>query len=859
MFDLAAPLIGISNSFSGIFGGKNYSSIDKLLNVHMKMLDNISSKLDNVQQGILFVLANQDRYKEEINAIPAKTIEELYKKDIEGLFIIIREKVEGYVLEKENNTLTSQKTKLIFDEILRELQIARGRIMLIDSYLILPVIVTCLHFELFCMILANQPKIYIKVVLNSYKKWINKAISSEYIDGEEVKSKLKDDYENQSNKINKSMQEFDLTYTYTSTKEAKDGTYTTMIYQDEKGNDIDGLLVTRDTTDYTIYFKKYDLYLINSWNEKEKREIANLIANGLLKENQVYVEAAISYTNIEETNIFFQSHEAKDTKPTMINSNFQVAESQSELIHSINKADETIVNNKPFIPESVKAQCLTITEDGYKLIMYASIMNTGMEALKVIEKLLANPQNINKDILLEFTLKNENIARINNERIDKWAKYIQDKIDLVDDIERKAKILQIKDKMGVLKDGSKNILLEYSQLEKELAESMPDNLLSGILKILEPIGKELEIGIQNIIREHEKFVGDLGRNIEKAVQDVGKELERGVQNIGDASEAVANFCENQFKSYGQILDGAQKRVLEGKIVDALWHLSTDHLKHTEENAAVVFMKSTLLTSIASSVASIYGAPYGGAAFAAWLTYKRTGDLELVLKTAAITYLTQESLKGAKTIGLDKSTGILSSSVTDVAKRTVVTSAIGAAAIAASGGSEKDIIDGFLKGTAMIIANEVYKSQMESYISDEMGTEEPIDKFGNDALKEKYGILVDEDGKPILYRIKLEDGSEKWVTQVDPAKIPLNVAQVGIADEKASLGFGGENTFAMKKLAMIPGMNAMARFHDRWCEIIKTGEIPGATQVTIIPAIALTIAGRNQMLIDSILEELNKQE
>ena len=855
MFDLTAPLIGLSNSVGGIFGGDNYSSIDKLLNVHMRMLDNISSKLDNVQQAILFVLANQDRYEKEIKAIPVKTVEELYKKDIEGLFIIIREKIEAYILEKENNTLTAQKSKLIFDEILRELQIARGRIMLIDSYLILPIITICLHFEVFCMVLANQPRTYLKIVLSSYKSWITKAIDSELIGDKKVNSKLKTDYENQFKEQNKLVQSLVLPqFTYTKTKSTKPGTYVTVEFIGAA--DIEK---EHSTTDYTIYFKKYHIIINNNWSEEEKKQIINLINIGLINDNQVYLDAIIDYSHTEETTYYFQSHNKSSNKPTKINPTFQVSESQWELSTAINKADETAENNKPIIPENLKTEISKINEEGYKLIMYASFINTGIEALKAIEKLLTNPVVLTTDSLLEFASKNENILRINNERIDLWVKYIQEKIDLVVDNERKATILELKAKMESLKDGSKNIVSEYSLLEKELAESMPDNLLSGILKLLEPIGRELEIGVQNIIREHERFVNDLGRNVEKAVQDIGKELERGVHNLGDAGEAAANFCENQFKSYGQILDDTQKRVLEGKIVDALWHLSTDHLKHTEDNAAVAFMESSLLTSIASSVASIYGAPYGGAAFAAWLTYKRTGDLELVLKTAAITYLTQESLKGAKTIGLDKTTGILSSSVTDVAKRTLVTSAIGAAAIAASGGSEKDIIDGFLKGAAMIIANEVYKSQMESYINDDIATEEPIDKFGDDALKEKYGILLDKDGQPILHRITLKDGTEKWVTQIDPAKIELNITQVGIADEKGSFGIGGENTFLLKKLALIPGMNSMARFHDKWCEVIKTDEIFGATQVTIIPAIALTLAGRNQMLIDNILEELNKKE
>lgn len=112
------------------------------------------------------------------------------------------------------------------------------------------------------------------------------------------------------------------------------------------------------------------------------------------------------------------------------------------------------------------------------------------------------------------------------------------------------------------------------------------------------------------------------------------------------------------------------------MVDALWGLGIDPLKSTDDNAAKAFQDSSLLTSIATSVASIYGAPYGGAAFAAWLTYKQTGSLDAALKTAVITYLTQEANASAKSIDTVEISGVV--------KKTLVTSAIGAAAIAASG-------------------------------------------------------------------------------------------------------------------------------------------------------------------------------
>lgn len=57
---VAFPVSAMSNAFSGIFGGfgdNDYSTM-KLLNLQMKMLENISSKIDVIQSGIEFIIAN---------------------------------------------------------------------------------------------------------------------------------------------------------------------------------------------------------------------------------------------------------------------------------------------------------------------------------------------------------------------------------------------------------------------------------------------------------------------------------------------------------------------------------------------------------------------------------------------------------------------------------------------------------------------------------------------------------------------------------------------------------------------------------------------------------------------------------
>ena len=117
--------------------------------------------------------------------------------------------------------------------------------------------------------------------------------------------------------------------------------------------------------------------------------------------------------------------------------------------------------------------------------------------------------------------------------------------------------------------------------------------------------------------------------------DTIAELERAGENSEEAAIAVGNFAENQVYSYGQTLTDAEKRIREGKIVDAVWFLAVDPLRHTEENLGTAVSESSLLNYTATAAASIYGGPSSAAAYAAWYTYKQTGDLELAVKSGVI--------------------------------------------------------------------------------------------------------------------------------------------------------------------------------------------------------------------------------
>ena len=277
------------------------------------------------------------------------------------------------------------------------------------------------------------------------------------------------------------------------------------------------------------------------------------------------------------------------------------------------------------------------------------------------------------------------------------------------------------------------------------------------------------------------------------------------------------------------MSDAERRVLEGKLVDAVWHAMTDPLKHTEAAAAEAVMESSLLNNLAAAGATVYGGPGGAAAYAAWVTYKTTGNLEAALKAGAIAWATS---KGLKLID-----GMPSETFTDSAKRTLAAASIGGAAVAASGGTDEQVLAAFGRGAILATAREVYRGKVGKDIEGQPAKEQAVAKLdadGRPRVGGLWGPLKDSDGNLI------RDSSGN--AQIDIAQMPREISHVGIATSEANLGYWGayETNGVMQDLGKLPYMNDMAYFHDQW---MATAQAEGVVvQVTILPAIALVAAG-----------------
>lgn len=356
-------------------------------------------------------------------------------------------------------------------------------------------------------------------------------------------------------------------------------------------------------------------------------------------------------------------------------------------------------------------------------------------------------------------------------------------------------------------------------------------------KVVKKTGDVLEKAKDDVGDVLEEARDDIGDVLEEARDDTVEELVRTGKHINEAAVAAGHFVENQAKSYVTTVSGVQKKVSEGKLLDAVWQAATDPVKNTEQHFAQAVSESSLLNNTATAAASIYGGPGGAAAYAAWYTYRQTNDLQLALKTGIIV--------GATSQGLEMVNGLPSDTIGDLSKKTLASASIGGAAVAASGGDEKEVIEAFVKGAAITLAREHYKKLTDQEIEGRAPTKGAVPK-ADPNVRHQFKVLLDKNGEPIL--------DAKGNLQIDIRSMPRNISHVGLAsaDPNASFFSGAETSSLMQGIAKIPYMNDMAYYHDQWAALAQMQGIE--VQATILPAMVLVVAGSDTPLIKQVTQE-----
>jgi hypothetical protein len=278
-----------------------------------------------------------------------------------------------------------------------------------------------------------------------------------------------------------------------------------------------------------------------------------------------------------------------------------------------------------------------------------------------------------------------------------------------------------------------------------------DDTVKTVEKAGQDAGETGKKAVDDTLNTGKKAIDDVLRNSTKAVDDVARNAVKSANDIVDAGKAVERFVEYQVQGVGDSLSDAEKRVREGKIVDAAWHLGTDPYKHTEEGAAKAAQESQLINAAGQAAASFYGGPAGAAAYASWYAYRATNDINMAIRVGVIT--------GVTSAGYASAGAMPAGSVGEVAKKAYVTGAIGGIAVAASGGDEAAVRDAFLKSGGMVVVqsgqsyiNKTYVNpavaKTDSYCMSAVGAKCSVilPKLRADAQGK---ILLDENGQPKL--------------------------------------------------------------------------------------------------------------
>jgi len=367
--------------------------------------------------------------------------------------------------------------------------------------------------------------------------------------------------------------------------------------------------------------------------------------------------------------------------------------------------------------------------------------------------------------------------------------------------------------------------------------------------------KEAGIGLSNVANESGIAFGNIATTIRKAGSDTGAQLNRSQHDLEDAGTAIYRFSLHQIEGTKDTLSHAEKRLREGKVVDALFHLGTEPFQNADNNAAQAAQESSLLSTVGSVSASVYGGPGGAAAYAAWLTYHQTGDINMAIRVGVIA--------GASAYANSQAATMQTGTLTDSIKRAAVVGAIGGAAVAASGGDPNAINQAFLKGGAAILVQDGYKAYTQRDFTQELGPANgaamcmaaPVSDAANgcphpeDYMKDDQGrlIMTDKDGG--FHHVEIgtaEDIPKDWRPIGNASATPSGTPVVGIqTDQLPPLSQANEGSATMIALAKVPGMNAMAIFHDRWAVAWEMD--PAVTKTSIVPAIVLTYLGATAVI------------
>ncbi|MFH6987906.1 hypothetical protein ACHRVW_09185 [Flavobacterium collinsii] len=807
---ISMPLGLVSGGFSGIFGNNDYSGIIKLMNLQMEALKIINDKMDLIYGQINLVYESLENIKEEIENLPDKTASKTFANQLIGTINNFQNEVIAYRKQKEDGVVDEAYYLDSFKRSSNEIRDRAASLLGLGNFYNMPLISTCIFFEVLAAALIQRPKQSVNESLLKYGIWLSKCqMELEKLISNERKDWLQTFTEAEKiHLIGRCHNKFDFE------QYLKDGEY-----------------FPKDIQHFYITYTRCKLILSHTDIADDLNSIKGLIEENFLISNELPAEFKVVEEAIpEDRQINYQFNAEDQTVLSVKLNDGTVLQEVLGTLHSLSSCTFDPEGKKRLqeLPEVMRLS-KDISRESNNILAYASLQKVASDTVSFITKIISEEK-----LETEKILQSVDLAQISQNKAKQWVAFLDKEHQAIEDSLQAERLKEIKEKMILLQSSATATYEQYSQLERELLDNLSQDLLAKFLELLEPVGKEIEKTIQNIGKEAEILAQNIGKNLEKAAQDTTEELNKASQNVGDLFSASADFVWNQCKAYEKVINDASKRIESGKIVDAVWHIAFDPIKNSEDNFFEATTKSSLLNGIATAAATVYGGPAGAAAYASWYTYKVTKDLSLALKNGLIAGLTS--------FGLSEVNKFSGDTISDLAKRTLATAAIGAASIAASGGTEKDIIEGFLKGAALTLARDVYKNTTNTEIEGKAPTEEGVSKLHGNTYR-RFVTFYDDQGNPVA--------PEKigGITRLMPKSFSHVGFETAVDD---TWGLGTETSFPMEYLAKVPYINDMAYFHDIWMD--NTGLTGLSLGMTIIPATFLTVLGSDTPIILDIINK-----
>ena len=292
----------------------------------------------------------------------------------------------------------------------------------------------------------------------------------------------------------------------------------------------------------------------------------------------------------------------------------------------------------------------------------------------------------------------------------------------------------------------------------------------------------------------------------------------------DAGQDIGRYLELQAKGAEHGLSKAEKRVREAKVVDALWHLATRPLA---DDAGFAGQEGDYLNAVAQYAATFHGGHGGAAAYSAWYTYRHTGNADLAFRVGVLGAATSQAFPGNGGMTLDPAGA--------AARKAVVAGAIGGLAIAAAGGDQQAIVEGFLRDGGMVLIQDGFKRYIGSKLVARTSDEDAycMSALGTDCPAGDITYARDEKGY-----IAYKEG------RLQPASIQ-RAYSAGARTSKWS----EERRAYMQSPSTLQGMNAMTLFQEQWIIGWDMHAIVAPTRLA--PAVVVNYAGSGAMYYELV--------